>query len=156
MKIQSNSTAAVLPLNAPETSVPPTLSASLKQAIAAEIFAQFSPALHPHQRGSLLDSFKQAIHAEINTHLPVAMYNQDKAVGAAMTFGGAVMQGLGKRLGSAGVMGAKVLGAGMVFGGKVAEEQGKNTYGNAGSSNNSGGYNAYSGFYTGSSITGKK
>ncbi|WP_146116043.1 MULTISPECIES: hypothetical protein [Pseudomonas] len=152
MKIQSNATHVVLPLNAPETTVPPTLSASLKQAIADEVSARFSPALHPHQRSSLFESFKQAIQAEISTHLPVVKYNQenqDKTFGAAMTFGGAVMQGLGKRIGSAGGVGAKVVGAGMVFGGKVAEETGKNTYGNAGSSGTTGGTNAYSGFYTG-------
>ncbi|KTC63514.1 hypothetical protein AO262_01200 [Pseudomonas fluorescens ABAC62] len=96
-----------------------------------------------------LTSLRQMALQSLNPYASTAMHinddsSKDKALGAAITVGGAAMQGIGGRVASSGGVGAKVLGGAMVWGGRAAEEYGKNKYENTDSSTKSTGtYNAY-------------
>lgn len=144
------------PLSAPEAKEPaPMLSEGLRQAIRSEVQAYSPMSLHEQESSGLVDMLKQAINQELSSYFPTALngFDDDKSKGAAMAFAGAAMQGLGKKLGSAGGLGSKIAGAGMVWGGRAAEEIGKGTYGDS-SSSSSGNTNAFGSFYTGQGIGG--
>ncbi len=162
MNIQGVNVPVVPPLNAPAAlqGSESFLSETLKNAINTELNSLLSPALLPQQRTDLLSAFKQAVTDQLSSHVGGALYNgenKEKAQGAGLVLGGAVMQGAGQRLGSSGGMGTKLAGAGLVWLGRTAEEVGKNKYGSAGGSGSgAGGTNAYAGFYKGFPTDGKR
>lgn len=156
-------TAPPAPSAAPETTQhKPPLSETLIKVISSEIQPHFPQSLLPEERASLADALVKAISDEVHTQLSTPMFmwghkdkqgadkNSERAQGAGWTLGGAFAQAAGKKIGSAGGIGAKVFGAGVGIAGKVAEEYGKDTFNSAGGNDNSSkGPNAFSGFYKG-------
>lgn len=137
------------------------LSESLIKSIGLEIQSHFPMARHPEERASLADTLLKAISLEIHTQLSTSMNNNpnsqnqpkesnnEKTIGVGLTLSGAVMQGLGKRIGSAGGLGAKLFGAGLGLAGRVAEEYGKDKFSNPSGDASVNGPNAFADFYRG-------
>lgn len=118
------------------------------QANADPLETRSGPRMQSIGLTNLRQTVMQGLNDQISSRFPTALNNNDtknKAAGAALTVGGAMLQGVGKQLARSGGFGAKVAGAAATWMGRGAEEIGKDKYSNAGSSSNgSGGYNAYS------------
>ena len=155
MKIHETQVPVTTPLTAPEpVKAKSPLSENLTSAIKAEVQSHFPAALHPQERASLADTLKQAFSDHIHAVLPQALHmdsdTKDQARGAGWMVAGAMMQGAGKKIGSAGGLGPKVIGAGIGIAGKASEEYGRNKFESAGNKDTSTqGHNAYAGFYRG-------
>lgn len=135
---------AVTSLVTPQPASTPTNAGTSDQASAGrDVHAQ------PRMQNQKLTSLAQTLLQGAGTFFPSARYNNDtnseKAKGFVYTVGGAVAEGIGKRLGASGGMAAKLVGTVLVGGGRVAQEYGKDKCGSAASTtNNTGDYNAYS------------
>lgn len=135
------------------------LSEALIKSIGLEIQSHCPMALHPEEQVSLANTLLKAIRLEIHAQLPTAMNNNpnsqgsesnnEKAISVGLTLGGAVMQGIGKKIGCSGSLGVKLAGAGLGFAGKVAQEYGKDKFSNSGGDTSVNGPNAFAVFYRG-------
>ncbi|MDO9343111.1 hypothetical protein [Pseudomonas pergaminensis] len=129
-------------LIAPQPAPTPT------NAGTADLSAEKDVDVKPRMQHQKLTSLGQTLLQSAGVLLPTALHNnenKEKAAGAGLMAGGAAAEGIGKRIGSSGGIGAKALGAGLVFLGRAAQDVGKARYDNSGSTTGStGNYNAYS------------
>lgn len=148
MNVSNIATPVLSSLGASMTSLQPTASAATTQAPNQEVGSTSLPRMQNLGLTNLRQTVMQGINDQISSRFPTVLHHsrtKDKAKGAALTVGGAMLQGVGKQLSRTGGLGPKVAGATATWMGRYAEETGKNRYSDAGSSSNgSGGYNAYS------------
>lgn len=148
MTVSNIATPVLTSLTAPMAPPPSAAAAAIIHAPDQEVGSTSLPRMQNLGLTNLRQTVMQGLNDQVSSRFPTALNNndtKDKAAGAALTVGGAMLQGVGKQLARSGGFGAKVAGAVATWMGRGAEEIGKDKYSNAGSSSNgSGGYNAYS------------